>query len=199
MSIKQLMAAIVFTCSVSSTQAGLIISPLAVDLPSSSYTSSAQYLGYSAENAFNGTGSWNAGGYISAWIEADMGSTQTLTQIKLTVAQLPNGTTDHKVFLSDNPIGNNSAALTPIYTHYGYTVTGQVLDILFDTPQTGRYLQILSNNAPARSWTALGEDTQGRIDWEQASVPAVPVPPAVWLFGSGLIGLVGIARRRDPV
>ena len=24
----------------------------------------------------------------------------------------------------------------------------------------------------------------------------VPVPPAVWLFGSGLLGLVGIARRK---
>ena len=28
------------------------------------------------------------------------------------------------------------------------------------------------------------------------AVTAVPVPAAVWLFGSGLIGLVGIARRR---
>ena len=27
------------------------------------------------------------------------------------------------------------------------------------------------------------------------SVSAVPVPAAVWLFGSGLIGLVGVARR----
>jgi hypothetical protein len=25
---------------------------------------------------------------------------------------------------------------------------------------------------------------------------AVPVPPAVWLFGSGLLGLTGIARRK---
>ena len=27
-------------------------------------------------------------------------------------------------------------------------------------------------------------------------VSAVPVPPAVWLFGSGLIALIGVARRR---
>jgi hypothetical protein len=32
------------------------------------------------------------------------------------------------------------------------------------------------------------------------AVPTViPVPPAVWLFGSGLIGLVGIARRKNSV
>ncbi len=29
------------------------------------------------------------------------------------------------------------------------------------------------------------------------NVSAVPVPAAVWLFGSGLIGLIGIARRRS--
>lgn len=29
-----------------------------------------------------------------------------------------------------------------------------------------------------------------------AAVSAVPVPAAVWLFGSGLVGLAGIARRR---
>ena len=27
-------------------------------------------------------------------------------------------------------------------------------------------------------------------------VPAVPVPAAVWLFGSGLLGLAGVARRK---
>ena len=30
-------------------------------------------------------------------------------------------------------------------------------------------------------------------------VTAVPVPPALWLFGSGLLGLVGIARRKKTV
>jgi hypothetical protein len=33
----------------------------------------------------------------------------------------------------------------------------------------------------------------------QVDVQVVPVPPAVWLFGSGLIGLVGIARRKNSV
>jgi hypothetical protein len=28
------------------------------------------------------------------------------------------------------------------------------------------------------------------------SYSAVPVPAAVWLFGSGLVGLIGVARRR---
>ena len=28
------------------------------------------------------------------------------------------------------------------------------------------------------------------------SAPVIPVPAAVWLFGSGLLGLVGVARRR---
>jgi len=35
--------------------------------------------------------------------------------------------------------------------------------------------------------------------WElsgTANVAAVPVPAAVWLFGSGLVGLAGVARRR---
>lgn len=31
---------------------------------------------------------------------------------------------------------------------------------------------------------------------EIATMSAVPVPPAVWLFTSGLLGLVGVARRR---
>ena len=30
----------------------------------------------------------------------------------------------------------------------------------------------------------------------EVDVQVVPVPAAVWLFGSGLIGLIGVARRK---
>jgi hypothetical protein len=49
----------------------------------------------------------------------------------------------------------------------------------------------------------FGTNITGRIfadtissDWNVNITGVVPVPPAVWLFGSGLLGLVGIARRR---
>lgn len=37
---------------------------------------------------------------------------------------------------------------------------------------------------------------QWSFDGTTLSYSAVPVPAAVWLFGSGLLGLVGVARRR---
>lgn len=38
--------------------------------------------------------------------------------------------------------------------------------------------------------------TDGTLTYGTAPVSAVPVPAAVWLFGSGLIGLASIARRK---
>jgi hypothetical protein len=66
----------------------------------------------------------------------------------------------------------------------------------------------ISSGAPASgvSWDADTTPADGDIDlfkknWSgTASVNTfVPVPAAVWLFGSGLIGLVGVARRRRSV
>ena len=37
-----------------------------------------------------------------------------------------------------------------------------------------------------------------QFDGTWTRVTAVPIPAAVWLFGSGLLGLVGIARRKRP-
>ena len=70
---------------------------------------------------------------------------------------------------------------------------GEYLGVLFDgTIGAGEsvlialHLQSLPNN-PDGSGT-------NQSDW-YISAP-IPVPAAVWLFGSGLIGLVGVARRK---
>lgn len=71
-----------------------------------------------------------------------------------------------------------------------YTITGSGLTAddfnFFATPDgvQGPYLSV------AR-FQDTGPSQEGS-DW----VGAVPVPAAVWLFGSGLLGLVGVARRK---
>jgi hypothetical protein len=32
-----------------------------------------------------------------------------------------------------------------------------------------------------------------------SDIPGVPIPAAVWLFGSGLVGLIGVARRKKSI
>ena len=50
--------------------------------------------------------------------------------------------------------------------------------------------------APGATWESTAP-TQGpsNVSWSYA---VVPIPAAIWLFGSGLIGLIGLARRSKP-
>ena len=66
-----------------------------------------------------------------------------------------------------------------------------------------------TNWLPDTSITALGANAYRvafstgnnvtEVDVRVVMTNPVPVPPAVWLFGSGLLGLVGIARRKKVV
>ena len=64
---------------------------------------------------------------------------------------------------------------------------------------------IFANDGTGNGVTGLfgwnnGMRTPGQYEYsltiETSEISAVPVPAAVWLFGSGLIGLVGLARRK---
>jgi hypothetical protein len=44
------------------------------------------------------------------------------------------------------------------------------------------------------SFTPTGESSNLLMD--SVSYGAVPIPASAWLFGSGLLGLVGMARRK---
>ena len=43
---------------------------------------------------------------------------------------------------------------------------------------------------------AVGEGKDKHFYIRNADVTVVPVPAAVWLFASGLLGIVAVARRR---
>ena len=57
----------------------------------------------------------------------------------------------------------------------------------------GDYFLSFFGFADVSSSTMLG---QYGIEVRMTEMPEIPIPAAVWLFGSGLLGLIGIARRR---
>lgn len=63
-------------------------------------------------------------------------------------------------------------------------------DILYGVSPTG---QVLTIDTSTGAGTLVGTN-----DLEQwgLTISSVPIPAAVWLFGSGLLGLIGVARRK---
>ena len=78
-------------------------------------------------------------------------------------------------------------ALTPVDNASGTSLEG---------------LGIMTNGNMSELVLAYNDNALGTGDADyddmlvRAEFSAVPVPAAVWLFGSGLLGLIGIARRR---
>ena len=52
-----------------------------------------------------------------------------------------------------------------------------------------------TNDLPAGDWYDVDSNLM-EVAYNGAEVNVVPVPAAVWLFGTGLLGLIGVARRR---
>ena len=70
------------------------------------------------------------------------------------------------------------------------TITAIFPNGTFDT-------SVLQNQTWSLYW---GDSAQSVRDGTfQSSFSAIPIPAAVWLFGSGLIGLIGVARRKVRV
>jgi hypothetical protein len=52
----------------------------------------------------------------------------------------------------------------------------------------------------SRHWDQNGDIDDGyymTFDIDRVSFSPVPLPPAIWLFGSGLLGLIGVAKRKN--
>lgn len=90
-----------------------------------------------------------------------------------------------------------SYVVTPILSNDGYRIDHGIFDT-FTYPPTDDYYELIFDVAPGLdriSYYAGGFGTtltaQAWGDWN-----VVPIPPAAWLFGSGLLGLIGVARRK---
>lgn len=84
---------------------------------------------------------------------------------------------------------NNAQGLAP-----GFTVTGSALQDAGVDTWTGT---LVSAGNIGTAWGSFADQQFSEVfNVNITAVAAVPVPAAAWLFGSGLIGLVGVARRR---
>lgn len=72
--------------------------------------------------------------------------------------------------------------------------------VLADTGKLFKEVNISSDSGMVIAGPDSGDTTDGGAtqfkQWQVSGVTPVPIPAAVWFFGSGLIGLAGIARRK---
>lgn len=86
-----------------------------------------------------------------------------------------------------------ASALTPVDNGAGTNLEG--LGIM--TGDNMSELVLAYNDNPRTSGTGMDADYDDMlVRAEFSGSSAVPVPAAVWLFGSGLAGLIGFARRK---
>lgn len=89
--------------------------------------------------------------------------------------------------------------LTSIYTNQTITLLNDNEFILATSSDSGlSWSTVFSAQEifPGSSWYEL-TFTTGTLTQVDADLQAVPVPAAAWLFSTGLIGMVAVARRKS--
>ena len=98
---------------------------------------------------------------------------------------------DYSVMLNTEAIGIDSIAEAAVFVWDGnVTYIDSFIDGTNQAALTGT-IEFILGAGETKLILAQGVDVFG----EAAAV--IPVPAAVWLFGSGLLGLVGVARRKQ--
>ena len=150
---------------------------------------------YETDDSSNGT-LWSHGFSLDdRWMNENDSGTGVLYSLNAGINSANINMSDS--FLSAGYFRNNQEVAvdrdslsTSALTNAGsWGITADTVDFTIDLAGTG----LLDGSELALRWefTCANDVIEGAV-----GVPAVPVPAAVWLFGSGLLGLVGIARRK---
>jgi len=95
-----------------------------------------------------------------------------------------------------NPMTGASECYSLGYKFTSLYVTNEAMDsvynLSFTFPHTSSSIMF---NFAASGLQGIDDESWG-LDNVRVEVSAVPIPASVWLFGSGLLGLVGLARRK---
>lgn len=94
---------------------------------------------------------WNSGSYAPQWIEVDLGATYTLGQVVLSITQLPDSQTVHRVYGKAAP----SDAYQLLHEFAGYTRDLDALSFEPTSPQQVRFVRVETTSSA--SWIAWRE------------------------------------------
>lgn len=148
----------------------------------------------------------NVDAFSSAPSDAPVTNEFSLSNVRGTLAMAklggdPDSATNQWFF----NLADNSANLDA--QNGGFTVFGQVLgngmDIVDAIAALPRYnlsgLNPAFTDLPLNGFTGTFDPANQLIQINNVSVSAVPLPAAVWLFGSGLLGFISVARRATRI
>lgn len=134
-----------------------------------------------------GNMTFDATGRLSSWEFLQIFGIQSWN---LDTATVGDGTGTQDIWTTGTATAN-TLGLNPAFSMAGVPITGS--DV------TGFTGQLVAAGNMGAEWQDFeGTQYSERYDLSIVNTSVVPVPASVWLFGSGLIGLIGVARRKKP-
>jgi hypothetical protein len=133
------------------------------------------------------------------------GTSVTNGQLRSVYSQLEGVLNTNNGFIEGSALGDGSstpAGATPFYTSTAENWFGAGPHQASALGSAANFYMLASaggstsNNAMVYSLNRITLDGQGNLIMESSSAP-VPLPAALWLLGSGLLGMAGVSRRKQ--